>query len=68
MRRQDEKIIYCINQVFRPSMNIRIEDYGDCTRCVRDEKNKECKRYNSVTVYIIEVNPHKYKENKQSKL
>jgi hypothetical protein len=47
---------WCINQIARPKEYIPMEGVGDCTKCVPDARNKDCKYYKpiNVTEFIIQ--------------
>jgi hypothetical protein len=47
--------IRCINQVFaRSKRKHDLEGWGDCSICIPDDKNKECKGYVPVKIrYFI---------------
>lgn len=52
-----DKIVLCLNQFVKPQVSIRLEGYGECLKCVPDDKNKECKGYQPMNVYVMDINP-----------
>ncbi len=45
----------CINQVFRPKMNVFVRNRGDCTTCQPCENNIHCSGYYPIGVVGVEV-------------
>lgn len=48
----------CLNQLFRPkeSFGLKKNGYGNCTICVSNEQNKNCKGYIPATIIQFAVN------------
>lgn len=46
--------IYCMCQVFRPKHHVPVEGVGNCTTCKKDEKNKLCKNYKPMRIFMVE--------------
>jgi hypothetical protein len=44
----------CLHQFIRPSIDIKLEGEGNCRKCIIDEKNKECKLYTPLKIFIEE--------------
>jgi len=45
----------CLRQFLRPKQNLRIEGVGDCTTCITDASNKNCRMYVEILVVELEV-------------
>ncbi len=45
----------CLRQFIRPKERPMVEGVGDCTTCVTDEKNKNCKMYYEITIDYLEL-------------
>ena len=45
----------CLRQVFRPERPLGIKGVGDCTVCVPDEDNKNCKMFFTITIGFYTV-------------
>lgn len=61
----------CINQLFRPSLHFSKDGVGDCTKCIPDIRNVECKQFYPVTVmeFVVEnllTNGENYEEEKNA--
>ena len=50
----DEEV-YCLNQVFRPKLNLNVPGTGNCTICTPHEDNILCKNYKPVTFCTFTV-------------
>ncbi len=45
----------CIRHMCPPDGPLDMEEVGDCTMCVPDENNKECKMYYAITIAYYTV-------------
>lgn len=56
----------CLHQLFRrdKSINVFPKGWGNCNKCVPDEKNKDCPGYVKVTLLVIEIKEGKGKVKK----
>ncbi len=52
----------CLNQFFRSSRSFATDGVGDCSTCVTDDRNIECRNYCPIGVTFMEVT----NENRQS--
>jgi hypothetical protein len=43
-----------MGQIFRPKISAPVEGVGNCTTCQKDEKNKLCKNYKPIKLFIEE--------------
>ena len=54
-----ENLVVCLHQLIREQGHIeymeRQKGVGNCKACIPDEYNKNCRRYYSVTLYIVDV-------------
>ncbi len=42
----------CINQIFRPTLNVELPGKGNCFLCVPNQDNKNCSCYQGVNLKI----------------
>jgi hypothetical protein len=46
----------CIHQFIRPTgPDLKLEGVGNCSKCIPDEKNSDCKQYHPVAVILGDV-------------
>jgi len=51
----ERQVRLCLHQFFRPKISFPMDGYGDCAKCIYDEKNNpRCKGYAPIKVYLIE--------------
>ena len=49
------EMTFCINQVFRPKINVPVKGIGNCMICKQGENNKQCKGYSPITLTTFNV-------------
>ena len=58
MKKKQESLERCINQIFRPEVDVGIinKDSGNCYKCTYDlRNNKKCKDYYPIKVMTYKV-------------
>lgn len=55
----------CIHQIFRPNRpnkDYKIEGWGNCLICKKNEENKKCKGFQEITINICNLEVLEVKE------
>lgn len=55
----------CINQLHRPKIHVEVEGVGNCSICMPNKHNKNCKNYRPVNTLSIKVKNINVKKNKK---
>ena len=55
MSDKSELLVICVNQMVRPKIKMSLDGVGDCTECVADEENKNCKNFRAVRLSVFSV-------------
>jgi hypothetical protein len=45
----------CLHQLFKSDLNVFPQGWGNCNKCVPDEKNKECPGFVEIKLIVIDV-------------
>lgn len=47
----------CLHQFIRPSEfpHVEVDGVGDCSKCIKDENNKNCKKYCPIHIKTFEL-------------
>lgn len=49
----------CFYQVFGQKNNTKVEGWGDCQKCIKDKKNKECEGYFHINTTYFDTEDEK---------